>query len=580
LTINSTKTAEAVIQSFINGLPRSEISANTGISEGAVSNIIKNWKESGEEIQDIEDIRGFMKQVYKTGATVKECAQGFRMVQMMRCFYNNKNQDVEVPTIFWAFINDILRPCIKLGIPPSLIPAWIKDLTDFLLHPNRHGDVCFYSNRQNISNKHPINKISTGPNSTKTKACKLDPPNSIEKLEIAEISDAKKQISGQENNLRGLVYNKKYLIENPNFSFISKLSSHINTKKKKCMEFEERIKGQQNKLEQLNLQIDRSQALRNYVIDEEQSIMEVYNWYHELKNALMNDYNIPIEDVHKFARVIHEFSKSGYDAIYILKDFLKIGYMKFEIQVIGTEIKQLNDEKTATKSTLKFEESRIEECRQTMDTYYQLEKMNFGLDKLRQIKDIFVETSRVEKKPINEVSREFFADIQQNYYDSVRFESKVIEERKKLAEVKKKLDESTNSLAMQPYLYAALTNLLQKGVSEKDILDTYKIIKSFADGLTKSNNTLEYSIYNENDYSGIEVRNQDLQTNWHLIIEKIRTYKNILSDIRLEIIKYKQVKKEGTVPYLQKQNLYKELNRGLYYLCSSGSSKNLCYSVL
>lgn len=161
--------------------------------------------------------------------------------------------------------------------------------------------------------------------------------------------------------------------------------------------------------------------------------------------------------------------------------------------------------------------------------------MNFGLDKLRQLKDIFVETSRVEKKPINEVSREFFADIQQNYYDSVRFESKVIEERKKLAEVKKKLDESTNSLAMQPYLYAALTNLLQKGVSEKDILDTYKIIKSFADGLTKSNNTLEYSICNENDYSGIEVRNQDLQTNWHLIIEKIRTYKNILSDIRLEI---------------------------------------------
>jgi hypothetical protein len=131
------------------------------------------------------------------------------------------------------------------------------------------------------------------------------------------------------------------------------------------------------------------------VIDEEQSIMEVYNWYHELKNALMKDYNIPIEDVHKFARVIHEFSKRGYDAIYILKDFLKLGYMKFEIQVIGTEIKQLNDKKTAIKSTLKFDESRIEECRQTMDTYYQLEKMNFGLDKLRQLKDILVETSRV-----------------------------------------------------------------------------------------------------------------------------------------------------------------------------------------
>jgi hypothetical protein len=76
----------------------------------------------------------------------------------------------------------------------------------------------------------------------------------------------------------------------------------------------------------------------------------------------------------------------------------------------------------------------------------------------------------------------------------------VIEERKKLVEIKNKIDQSTNRLAMQPRLYAALTNLLQKGVSEKDILDFYNTIKSFADGLTKSNNTVELPIYNENDY--------------------------------------------------------------------------------
>jgi hypothetical protein len=78
---------------------------------------------------------------------------------------------------------------------------------------------------------------------------------------------------------------------------------------------------------------------------------------------------------------------------------------------------------------------------------------------------------------------------------------------------------------------------------------------------------------------GIEVQNQGLQTNWKLIIEKIRTYKNMLSDVKLQIIKYKQIKKECTALYLQKQNLYKEFNLGLYYLCS-GYSKHLFYSVL
>jgi len=96
LAKNNPKSHEAVIKYYINGLPRSEISAKTGISTGAVSNIIKNWKESAE-IQDMEDIRGFMKQVYKTGTTVKECAQGSRILQLMNSFYNNEIQDAEIP---------------------------------------------------------------------------------------------------------------------------------------------------------------------------------------------------------------------------------------------------------------------------------------------------------------------------------------------------------------------------------------------------------------------------------------------------------------------------------------------------
>jgi len=58
--------------------------------------------------------------------------------------------------------------------------------------------------------------------------------------------------------------------------------------------------------------------------------MEVYDWYHKLKEELMDNYNISIDDVHKFARVIYEFSKSVYDATHILKEFLKVGSMKFE----------------------------------------------------------------------------------------------------------------------------------------------------------------------------------------------------------------------------------------------------------
>ncbi len=133
--------------------------------------------------------------------------------------------------------------------------------------------------------------------------------------------------------------------------------------------------------------------------------MEVYNWYHKLKNSMEN-YNIPIDVVHKFARAIYEFGKSGYDVIHILKEYLKVESMKFEIRVLGDEIKQLNDNR-AIKSTLKFEESRIEKCRQTMDIYYQLENMNFGLDKLKQLRDALLEIASVKKKTLQRSIRVF-----------------------------------------------------------------------------------------------------------------------------------------------------------------------------
>jgi DNA-binding transcriptional regulator LsrR (DeoR family) len=92
LTIHDKELYYTVIQYYINGLPRSEISAKTGISTGSVSNYIKKWVES-VEIQDIEGIRDLMKQVNKTGATVKECAQGHIILQLIKSVYNDEEED-------------------------------------------------------------------------------------------------------------------------------------------------------------------------------------------------------------------------------------------------------------------------------------------------------------------------------------------------------------------------------------------------------------------------------------------------------------------------------------------------------
>ena len=68
--------------------------------------------------------------------------------------------------------------------------------------------------------------ISNKPNPN-TSACQLNSPNSIEQLKILE-----KKANQHHENKPGLSRDIKYLMENPNISFISTLSSHVNAKRK------------------------------------------------------------------------------------------------------------------------------------------------------------------------------------------------------------------------------------------------------------------------------------------------------------------------------------------------------------
>lgn len=235
---------------YINGLPRSETSALTSLSAGSVSNIIKDWNET-TKIHDIEDIRSFMKEVYKTGLTVKQCVQGFRFLEMANKFQNNENQakgEKNFTFSFLSFIDDVYNPCIELGIPPSLIPGWIKDLRDFLSQPSRCNDkdkdtsLQFENKDNRLSNYRdncgcddsncdcqiPIKPKSNTISFQKTRSINNNGP-------MVKLSDTPKQSVQPIYSKSVLTIDKKLPIKDSQISFISTLSSIINSKKEKCM---------------------------------------------------------------------------------------------------------------------------------------------------------------------------------------------------------------------------------------------------------------------------------------------------------------------------------------------------------
>ena len=81
-----------VIQGYLNGKTRDQIATDVGISGGKVSGIIKEWaSEIGKP--NVEYVRDFAVILNKSGISAKDCAEGYRVVKLMKNIHVNGETD-------------------------------------------------------------------------------------------------------------------------------------------------------------------------------------------------------------------------------------------------------------------------------------------------------------------------------------------------------------------------------------------------------------------------------------------------------------------------------------------------------
>jgi len=99
-------------------------------------------------------MREFAVILNKSGISVKQCEEGYRIVQLLKNlgingetdgYGRNGNNDYSDPNKgIISFIEETFQSCKRLGISPSIVPAWITDLLDFYCygygysHNNNH----------------------------------------------------------------------------------------------------------------------------------------------------------------------------------------------------------------------------------------------------------------------------------------------------------------------------------------------------------------------------------------------------------------------------------------------------------
>jgi hypothetical protein len=117
-------TRSQIISDWLSGKRRREISLNYGISTGAVSNVVEEWRlQLGRS--ELDSLRELVIDWRKSGITAAECALGFRIVNVLRSLGTREDQ-------LYLFLNQIYDKCLYFDISPDTIVRTARQVAELV----------------------------------------------------------------------------------------------------------------------------------------------------------------------------------------------------------------------------------------------------------------------------------------------------------------------------------------------------------------------------------------------------------------------------------------------------------------
>ncbi len=100
-----------IIRLWLDGKSRKNIALICGVSEGTVSNVIADWKQTLDE-RDADALRELGINMKRSGTDALQCAQGHRTSMILRNMGVNEED-------FESFISKLYKRCMKVsGLTP------------------------------------------------------------------------------------------------------------------------------------------------------------------------------------------------------------------------------------------------------------------------------------------------------------------------------------------------------------------------------------------------------------------------------------------------------------------------------
>jgi hypothetical protein len=550
-----------VTQRYLQGKSMNQIAIETGISKGKVHYLIKDWKDKMGS-SDFEEIKEFAGLLKKSGISIERCAKGFRTINILKGF-GIENDDIDDNDgngitdnsngykEFSTFVEDVYKNCKTLNISPAIILSWIKDLLDFnstYLSSSDHNKTSFSLIDIDDNEDDAYGRTQTA--SVKAKQDTEEFQKDIVNLNPKSTDDFSPETK---------------------IPFVSQVSFYIAQKKKELAILSSHQKAMESNIQKLEEQEKRATENLNQISQREKSALDYIKWFYGLEKALRENYSIKIkEEIQSFSQLINDFKEHGYDANEIIQEYLRSLSIKLEIKTHKSDIQSLEKQKIDLTRSLEYLEFQTSQNRQTMGIYSELEGMKFGLKEIKQLWNNILEIAGANGISHGEAVSKFLKDVEEQYDDKLGFEAKVNEKRGDLVLVNKELSNARQILWFTPLIGPSLSNLLQKGIGEQDIIGINQLVE------TCTGNT-NFSSSGFDPQKEDMVKDKDKDTNngnkitsrseyWKLLTDELKKYGSTRSAIKAQQENHYRLQKEVNDLNKQKQELSAYLQIATSYI--------------
>lgn len=432
---------DSVIQEYLNGEILDQIVKETGVSKGTVYNLVKHWKDNLGST-GVEEMREFTRIVNKSGMTIQECAQGFRIAQILKELgINDEFEELDHFASEQDFLEEIRNKAT----------GWKSGKNDHYIQRSSGHVVAKGGGRigHTLSKNDFHHFIEEIYNNCKKHGIKSSYIIGFIKDLIDCYSSLKYEAHSAVNKDEADVF-----IEIP---FISQVSYHINQIKLECKEQEKQRKSLYDEIYILE---NRKSTLENNlreIINKNNNILSHLQWYDFLNQDLSDNYNMNLdEEITFFSSIINDFKTYNYNILDILKEYRQIQYFRKERDQIQCEIdlnRSLYQDLINTNTSLN---SQLDFSRQTIKIYQDLSAIGFDLKRLKQLYGIIIEIASANHIPAWDAFTKFLNDIENQYDYKLGFETKIKELSTTMEKIKAEIPQYKSKLEIQFLVNASL----------------------------------------------------------------------------------------------------------------------------